>query len=168
MKNDVDEIRQRFKKVERLLKAKTWFKTGKWIVSIHTFPNDLKPDGVTFQVFRKHWWNEERQGIHIESFLSLNPKKQKTYVTLHLLHSKVIPGTNLKREVLSRSFVDAIYDDVKEWKGYKFRAGKYGTQPFTKILDGAKATFEHELTEEVSRMCTKLGPILESCIEEIL
>ncbi len=167
--DQVQAIKSRFASVEKSLAKNSWFKKDKWLVSVHCFPNDVKPSAVTFHVFKKHWWNEDRQGIHIESYLDLDPKKQKkTYVTIHLLHLPKIPGTNLKRDSLSKPFVDAIYDEVKAWPGYKFRAGKYGTQPFTKSLNGCSADFESDHSKEVSRMCTKLGPELEKCIKELV
>lgn len=164
---EVESIKVRFQTVGQFLSKQYWFKKEKWLISTHGFPNDKNPEAITFHLFKKHWWNEDRQGIHIESFLSLDPKKQKTYVTIHLLHSKYIPGTKLKRELLAKPFVDAVFDEVSRWPEYKFRIGKYGTQPFTKILDGTKKTFEAELTEECVRICTKLGPVLEECMENL-
>ena len=102
--NSVDEIKGRFKNVEKNLLKKAWFKKENWIISVHAFPNDKKPEAITLHVFKKHWWNDDRQGIHIESFLDLNEKKQKnTYVTLHLLHTALIPGTKLKRMALAKT-----------------------------------------------------------------
>ncbi len=169
MNSKVAEIKARFKAVEKTLTKKPWFKKDKWIVSVHCFPNDKSPDAVTFHVFKKHWYNEDRGGIHVESFLSLAPKKQKkTYVTLHLLHTPKIPGTDIKRNRFSEPFVDEIYNDVKKWPGYTFRAGRYGTQPFTKLLDGTLAEFDKVLTTEVTRICTQLGPVLDKHLNEIL
>ena len=166
--SQVQNIKARFQSVEKNLKKFPWFKKDQWTVSVHGFPSEEKPSAVTFHVSKPHWWNEDKQGIHVESYLDLDPKKQKkTYVTLHLLHCPKIPGTNLKRDVLSKSFVDQIFDDVKKWPGYKFRTGKYGTQPFTKFLNGSSEIFEEELQSEVVRICTKLGPVLEKCIENL-
>lgn len=165
----VAEIKARFKTVEKNLAKKPWFKKDKWIISVHCFPNDKSPEAVTFHVFKKHWYNEERDGIHVESFLSLDPKKQKkSYVTLHLLHLPKIPSTDIKRNRLSKPFVDEIYNDVKKWPGYTFRAGRYGTQPFAKLMDGTSGEFETRLTEEVSRICTQLGPIIEKHLNNVL
>lgn len=54
-----------------------------------------------------------------------------------------------------------------KWSGYKFRAGKYGQQPFTKFLDGTKNDFAQILEVEVARICTKLEPVLENCISAL-
>jgi len=164
----VSQIKGRFNKVLDALEKQTWFKKDKWMASVHCFPNDKSPEGVTFHAFKKHWFNEDKKGIHIESYLDLDPKKQKkAYVTIHLLHSEKFPGTNFKRIALSKPFVDGIYDEVKKWPGYKFRAGKYGQQPFTKLLDGTTEDFEKALEAEVARICKKLGPTLEKCIEAL-
>ncbi len=164
----IDLIEKRFRKVEQLIQQKTWFKNEKWTISIHVFPNKTNPEGITLHVSKKHWWNQDRQGIHIESYLALDPKKhKKTYVTLHVLHLKIIPGTKLKREALSKPFVDAIFDDVSQWDGYRFRVGKYGVQPFTKLLDATTSNFEQDLASEITRIATKLGPVLENCIKEL-
>lgn len=161
-------LKDRFKTIENNLSKKAWFKKDKWIVSVHTFPNEKSAEGVTFHIFKKHWWNEERQGVHIESYLDLNPKKQKkTYLTIHLLHSDLIPGTKLKRITFSKPFVDEIFEEVNSWDGYDFRVGKYGQQPFTKFLDASDPKFELELEKEVERMCKKLGPALDKAIKTI-
>lgn len=158
-------VKDRFRSIEKRLAKEPWFKKEGWLTSTHSFPSEAKATAITFHVFKKHWWNDDRQGIHIESYLDLDEKKQKkTYVTLHLLHSTTIPGTNIKRMALSKPFVDQIESKVKKWPGYKFRVGKYGQQPFTKFLDGTSTTFEDELRNEVARICRELGPVLESCI----
>lgn len=162
----MDEVVKKFKRVEAKLKSKPWFKRDKWIASVHGFPKD-KPEFVTFHVFKKHWYNEDSQGIHIESYLAIDPKKRKkSYITIHVLHHPKIPGTNLKRAVIAQPFVDAVYGEVKKWEGYEFRAGKYGTQPFTKILDGTDEDFEEILSVEVQRMCLKLGLEMDKAIEQ--
>lgn len=163
----MQDVIDKFKVVEKALKAKPWFKKDKWIVSVHGFPT-AKPEFVTFHVFKKHWFNEDKQGIHIESYLAIAPKKRKkSYITMHVLHHAKIPGTSLKRTEISKPFVDAIYDEVRSWSGYKFRTGKYGTQPFTKTLDGTADDFETTLVEETSRICKHLGPIMDEVINEI-
>lgn len=163
-----EQIKNRFKFIETNLSKKAWFKKDKWIISIHAFPNEKTPDGVTFHIFKKHWWNEDRKGIHIESYLDLNPKKQKkTYLTIHLLHSDLIPGTKLKRIALAKPFIDEIFDEVSSWEGYDFRVGKYGQQPFTKFLDATDPKFEKNLEVEIEKMCKKLGSTLDKTIKSI-
>jgi hypothetical protein len=99
--------------------------------------------------------------------LAIDPKKRKkSQVTIHVLHHAKIPGTNLKRAFIARPFVDAVYGQVKKWEGYKFRAGKYGTQPFTKMLDGTDEDFEDILSVEIQRMCLKLGPEIDKAIKQ--
>jgi hypothetical protein len=164
----MDQIIKKLKSVELKLKSKAWFKKDKWIVSVHGFPK-TKPQFITFHVFKKNWFNEDSQGIHIESFLAIDPKKRKkSSITIHVLHHAKIPGTNLKRTLIAEPFVDAIFDEVKKWDGYKFRAGKYGTQPFTKNLDGSSANFEDELFFETERMCKYLGPHVDNAIKQAL
>lgn len=164
----MNEVLNRFKKVEKKLQAQPWFKKGQWLVSVHDFPK-AKPEFVTFHVFKKHWFNDEKQGIHIESYLALDPKKRKkSYVTIHVLHYDLIPGTSIKRKVLAENFVDAIYDEVSSWDGYEFRTGKYGTQPFTFNLDGTREDFEEVLEEEVSRLCQYAGPLMDQALKQTL
>jgi hypothetical protein len=158
----------RFQAVEKKLAAQPWFKKEGWRSSVHGFPREA-PEGITFHVFKKHWPNEGGRGIHIESYLAIDPAKAgKTYVTMHVFHRAVIPGTKLKRIALSKPFVDAIYGEVKTWEGYKFRAGKYGQQPFTKHLDGKSEHFERELEREVTRLCRTLGPVMDRVLRDVL
>lgn len=161
-------LKNRFLKVEKGLSKKAWFKKDKWIISVHAFPDEKNAEGVTFHIFKKHWWNEDKKGIHIESYLDLDLKKQKkTYLTIHLLHSDLIPGTKLKRINFAKPFVDEIYDEVSSWDGYEFRVGKYGQQPFTKFLDATDPKFEKKLEIEIERMCKNLGPALDKAIKSI-
>ncbi len=164
----VEIVERKFKLVERNLKTKPWFKEDGWQISTHPFPRKT-PTGVTFHVFKKNWFNQESGGIHIESHLDLDAKKQKkTYLTIHLLHKDRIPGTNIKRIELSRPVVDETYKTVSKWKGYKFRAGKYGQQPFTLVLDGTSARFEAELEIEVARLCKTFGPLIDKTLSGLL
>lgn len=168
MSQTAASLKERFLIVETNLAKKPWFKKDKWIISVHAFPNDKKPDGITFHIFKKAWWNEDRQGVHIESYLDLNPKKQKkTYLTIHLLHKDLIPGTNLKRIALSKTVVDEVYEEISSWDGYNFRIGKYGQQPFTKFLDATAPAFEKNLEVEITKMCKTLGPILDKTVKTV-
>jgi hypothetical protein len=160
MKNTI----ARFQIVEKNLLALPWFKKEGWQVTVRPFP-EKNPDGITFQMFKKNWLNEDRQGIHFESYLDLDPKQQKkSYITLHILHQAEIPGTKIKRAAITKPFVDSIMDEVKTWEGYSFRAGKYGHQPFARILDGTSKNFERELEQDLIRLCRKLGPSLDKSI----
>lgn len=163
----MDEVALRFQRIEKSLKAKPWFKKEKWLASVHGFPRG-KPEFVTFHVFKKHWFNEDSQGIHIESYLAIDPKKRKkSYVTIHVLHHALVPGTKLKRTVISQPFVDEVFKEVSSWPGYKFRAGKYGTQPFTRMLDGSHPDFDSTLEREVERLCVKLGPVMDKILASL-
>lgn len=162
------EITEIFKRVEKKLLAQKWFKSEKWQVSTHPFP-EKNPDGVTFHISKKNWFNEDHHGIHIESFLYSDPKKRKkSYITVHLFHHDKIPNTNIKRIAFSKPLIDEIYSEVARWKEYKFRAGKYGQQPFSKDLDGNNKEFENILTEEAARMCQLLGPAIDRWLKETL
>jgi hypothetical protein len=161
-----NEVQSIFKAVSESLVKKPWFKKGKWKVSTHTFP-PKKPSFVTFHVFKDQWFNNEREGIHIESFLAFDPKsRKKSSVTIHLLHYDLVPGTKIKRREISQPIVDAIFEEVSSWDGYKFRAGKYGLQPFTKTLDGSSANFTAALVEEISRICQVIGPVVDTVLAQ--
>jgi hypothetical protein len=163
--NSLIDLKLRFKKIIKSLEVKPWFKKNGWICSVHEFPAD-EPEGVTFHVFKKHWFNQDHQGIHFESFLYLDAKKsKKSYVTLHILHQDKIPGTKLNRIIISKPFVDEIKDEVDTWEGFSFRAGKYGKQPFTKLLDGSRPDYERELVKDITRMCKALGPVIDKVIK---
>jgi hypothetical protein len=164
----IKDLQKRFKKVETILKSKPWFSEEKWLIAQHPFPK-MKPDGITLHVFKKNWFNEEHLGIHFESYLDLNPKKQKkTYITLHALHYDEFPDTSIERKNFSRPLVDAIYREVSEWKGYNFRAGKYGLQPFTKLLDASSGRFEANLAKEIERLCKVIGPKIDETLKSLI
>jgi hypothetical protein len=165
---ELKELEAKFKTVETALRAKPWFAKGGWLVAQHPFPAK-KPEGVTLHVFKKHWFNEEHHGVHFESYLDLNPKKHKsTYVTLHTLHYDAFPGTKISRKKFSQPLVDAIFDEVESWDGYAFRVGKYGLQPFTKLLDAASPKFAEELTTEFERLCKAVGPKVDETLRAVL
>ena len=129
--------------VARRLQAKAWFRKGKWLSSVHGFPAE-NPAFITFHIFKK------------------------SYVTLHLLHQDLIPGTSVKRVVFAKRVVDAVFNEVRTWPGYKFRAGKYGQQPFAKVLEGSSADFEETLENEVERLCLRIEPIIDEALKELL
>ncbi len=165
---ELKSLQQKFEKVQKLLQSKAWFIKGKWLVAQHPFP-ELKPDGVTLHVFKKNWFNDENLGIHFESYLDLNSKKQKkTYITFHALQYEYFPKTKISRKKFSQQLVDAIYDEVNNWDGYSFRAGKYGLQPFTKFLDASSLKFEEDLVREFERLCKVIGPKIDETLKSVV
>lgn len=165
---DSEIVKRKFKKVENALMEKVWFNKDKWIISTHLFPKK-DPAGVTFHVFKEHWFNQNSHGIHIESYLYFDSKKQKkSYLTIHFLHEDTFLGTKVKRIELTRPIIDEVYEVVSAWPGYKFRAGKYGQQPFTLNLDGTSPNFETELTKEVVKLCKLLGPLIDKKLKSLL
>ncbi len=87
---------------------------------------------------------------------------------IHLCHHPIIPKTKLKRIVISKPIVDAIFEEVSSWDGYKFRAGKYGVQPFTLFADGLSEEFESVVTTELARVCRYVGPRIDKVLVDIL
>jgi hypothetical protein len=163
----VKAAEDKFKRVSKALKQAAWFKKGGWKTSVHPFPRK-NPTGITFHVFKANWFNEDSSGIHIESHLDLDLKKQKkTYLTIHLLHEDKIPGTQIKRMELSKPVVDEVFATISKWPGYRFRVGKYGQQPFTLFLDGTAKTFEADLESEVTRLCKLMGPIIDKTLADL-
>jgi hypothetical protein len=163
--SELKDANLRLSSVVSRLSKQAWFKKGKWLTDVHPFPTQ-KPDGITLHVYKEHWFNDDHRGVHIESYLDLNPKRQtKSYVTLHIFHTPYIPGTKIKRIEVSKPFVDLIYEDVSKWQGYKFRTGKYGQQPFSKKLDGTSANFEDLLFQSIQQICQKLGPPMDQILE---
>ena len=97
-KKIVDGIHARIQRIDKQLRAQPWFKRGAWLTSVHAFPSQAELEGFTFHVYKKNWFNEKRQGIHVESYLDLDPLKQKkSYVALHILHEEKIPWKKLTR-----------------------------------------------------------------------
>jgi hypothetical protein len=149
------------------IKREGWFKKGKWVVSTHPFPVK-KPEAVTLHVSKPHWFND-KLGIHVETFLALDPKKRKkSYVAVHISHHDVIPKTKLKRIAISKPIVDSICNEVGNWDGYKFRAGKYGLQPFTLFVNGIDEKFPKIVTKEIGRVCQLVGPVIDRVLSEKL
>ncbi len=152
------------------LRKEKWFANQGWTVSVHYYPPEPEdPEWFSMHVSKKHWFNEDRQGIHFETHLG--PKQlaeQECPVMLHLFHSKTIPGKTIKRDRVARPFVDATYGRISGWDGYVFRAGKYGTQPFTYRLAFTEETFVILLKQQLDRLCSQLGPEIDSALESAL
>lgn len=82
-----------FKTIETKLKQKPWFKKGKWLIHTQLFPSSEKPEAMSFHIFKKHWFNEERKGIHFETARDLRLGiDSEMMVTLHVFHYPKIPG----------------------------------------------------------------------------
>ncbi|HNB22853.1 MAG TPA: hypothetical protein PKZ32_10555 [Candidatus Melainabacteria bacterium] len=141
-----------------------------WLTSVHQYPAPpAQAEVFTLHVFRPNWFNENRSGIHIETFMGPKEwKKKQIQIALHIFHTETIPNTTLKRRAFAVPFVDAIYDQVSSWKGYKFRVGKYGAHPFTKILSFDEEQFESRLAEELLRLCLELGPKIDETLQSVL
>ncbi|MCX6119174.1 MAG: hypothetical protein NT027_16680 [Proteobacteria bacterium] len=157
------EIEKIYNQLSKSLGKLPWFKAGKWQAKWHEFPKD-HPEGLTFGVFKPHWFNSDRTGIHFETFIGFSGKYAKeTQIALHLSHETIVPGTNIKRTSISKPFVDAIYPAVRKWPGYKFRTGKYGMQPFAKKV-AVDESILSVLKEEFERLCVNLGDPMDDAI----
>lgn len=142
----------------------------KWLTSVHQYPpQPASPEVFTLHVFRSNWFNEDKQGVHFETFMG--PKEWKTgqvQIAMHIFHVETIPGTAIKRHAVAVPFVDKIYDNVCRWDGYKFRTGKYGAHPFTKVLSFEHETFSEQLAAELARLCLELGPVMDKTLASVL
>lgn len=142
----------------------------KWVKSVQQYPPEpLEPEVFTLQVFRSNWFNEDRQGIHFETFMGPKEwKRKQIQIAMHIFHVERIPGTSLKRRAVAFPFVNEIYDLVSSWDGYTFRTGKYGAHPFTKQLPFDIETFEAQLSTELLRLCLELGPKMDKTLKSVL
>lgn len=154
---------------ERLL-LQSWFKRD-WQISVHYFPADPPAaQSVTMHVFRPHWYNENRQGIHFEAHLGASElKKKQVPLMLHLFHSATIPATKIKRIKVSKPFVDATRVLIESWPGYVFRVGCYGTHPFSRTIAFTdQKDFVNLLSSEMERLCQQLGPQIDLALAQAL
>ncbi len=144
--------------------------SGKWLTSVHQYPPaPAEAEVLTLHVYRSNWFNEDRQGIHFETFIGPKEwKKKQIQIAMHIFHVENIPGTSLKRRAVAVPFVDEIYDLVSSWEGYSFRTGKYGAHPFTKHLSIESETIEAALAAELLKLCLKLGPKMDRTLEAVL
>lgn len=153
---------------ERLQQHK-WFSTD-WLFSVHQFPPAPQlAEAVTLHVYRPGWFNEDRQGIHFETFIGPKEwKKRQLPIMMHIFHGPHVPGTKIARRKIAQPFVDEVYDLVSSWNGYEFRAGRYGTHPFTCVLDVDFDNIDQQLEREFSRLCRQLGPIMDETLDTVL
>ena len=154
------------------LAQESWFGKNQWIASVHGFPPaPAAQESVTLHVYKPGWFNDKHQGIHFETFLSAKEwRTGQLPIMLHILHTSHIPNTELKRIKLSQPFVDKTYDLITSWPGYVFRAGKYGTQPFTRTIEFSidnRADFSAKVAKEFTLLCKKLGPIMDQTLAEV-
>lgn len=166
---EIGEAKLMLSQVVDRLAEKDWFASN-WMHSVHQFPPLPQPaDCATLHVFRPGWFNEDRQGIHFETFLGPKEwKKQVIPVMMHIFHCDFVPGTKIKRRAIATPFVDEIYDTVSSWPGYVFRVGKYGAHPFTCTVEFEFETFAEQLAMEFSRMCLQLGPVMDNTLDDVL
>lgn len=141
-----------------------------WLFSIHQYPPPpAVMEVMTLHVYRPGWFNDDRQGIHFETFIGEKEwKKKQIQIAMHIFHCEEIPGTKLKRRAVAVPFVDAIFPLVSAWEGYKFRAGKYGAHPFTKNLSFELDEFPQKLSAELEKLCAQLGPVMDNTLERVL
>lgn len=145
-----------------------WFTAENWLTSQHVFPPTGEAEGLTFQLYKPHWFNQEHHGIHLESYLAYDARKQaRSFVTLHLLHTPTLPGTAIPRKRLAQAVVDALRPTLDTWPDYTFRAGAYGQQPFVRRLDGRAADFGDQLQAELARLCPLVGPVVDTALRTL-
>lgn len=166
---DLEEAKRLLLSVGDRISAADWFDKN-WQFSVHQFPPLPQPaDCATFQVFRTDWFNEDRQGIHFETFLGPKEwKKQVIPVMMHIFHCDVIPGTTIKRRAVATPFVDEVFETVSSWPGYSFRVGKYGAHPFTSAVEFEFDTIVDQLEVEFSKLGSELGPVMEQTLQSVL
>ena len=158
--------------VADLLKKRSWFKTDGWLCSVHTFPpSPAAPESVTMHVYKKNWFNDDRRGVHFETNLSKKEwREQSVPVVMHILHGELVPGSNLKRIKLAAPFIDRMGAQISGWAGYKFRAGKYGTQPFNHdiAIDLSERDKSAALVaDEFEHLCLHLGVAMDEVIATV-
>lgn len=85
-----------------------------------------------------------------------------------MFHHDYIPGTQIKPAKLSRPVIEATYNKVSNWKGYRFKTGMCGTQPFKLVLDLSSNRFVEDLVKELERLCRELGPVIDEKLAELL
>ncbi len=169
LQKNIQNYQDFFEEITGILSKKPWFKKEKWIAQSHLFEMNGKKEAVSYHLFKKSWFNDDRQGIHFETARDLRSGKDKELImTLHLLHMKTIPGTKLKREAISKPFIDRNEKTLKSWKGYKFRSGKYGTQYFSKAFKTSEKELHRLAAEEFEKLCTVLGPEIDKVLKEVL
>jgi hypothetical protein len=157
--------------LDKLKKQKSGAKKSEgWLTSVHQYPPlPAAAEVFTLHVYRANWFNDDRQGIHFETFIGPKEwKKKQIQIAMHIFHCETIPGTTLKRRAVAVPFVDEIYGTVANWDGYVFRAGKYGAHPFTKVLSFDVETLEDKLADELLRLCLNLGPKMDATLESVL
>lgn len=141
-----------------------------WLTSIHQYPPEpALMEVMTLHVYKAGWFNEDGQGIHFETFLGEKEWKQKQIqIAMHIFHCEIIPGTELKRRAVAVPFVDEIFPIVSAWDGYRFRTGKYGAHPFTKILSFKDGNLPQKLSAELVQLCAQLGPVMDNTLKRVL
>jgi len=168
--SSVEIAKQMLDQVAERLLVERCFRND-WQVSVHYFPSPPpEAESVTMHVFRSHWYNQNRQGIHFEAHLgSKELAKKQIPLMLHIFHSATIPDTTIKRIKVTKPFVDANRHLIESWPGYVFRVGCYGTQPFTRTIEFAgEKDFVDLLSAELSRLCQKLGPQIDLALAKAL
>lgn len=155
--------------VGELLCREAWFSRD-WLFDTHPFPAEpALPECVTLHIFRPGWFNEDHQGVHFESFLSPKEwKKKQLSVAMHIFHCRYVPGTSVKRREIAKPFIDACVDLVSSWPGYVFRAGRYGTHPFTYHLTFESETLVPLLAAEFTKLCLQLGPLMDRTLGDVV
>ncbi len=77
--------------VVKQLEKKAWFKKEGWRGTVFLY-TESPPIVASIHIFKDHWFNQDRQGIHFETFIGPKEAKSRSAnVVLHLLHTPTIP-----------------------------------------------------------------------------
>lgn len=166
---NLDHARKLLTDVADAIQLEPWF-SDEWKVSVHNYPPEpATAESVSMHLFKVNWFNADRQGIHFETHLSAKEwSRQSVPLMLHMFHTPTIPGTTIKRIQLSKPVVDATFDTISDWNGYKFRVGKYGTQPFSCEIKFDADDLTRTMLPEIRRLVQTLTPEIDKTLNALL
>jgi hypothetical protein len=158
-----DNLGQLHRVAERLAQ-RPWFAAG-WCTEIYAWPTESPPEYAMFQLSKPTWFNAQRQGIHLETWLGPEERTSgRLPLELHILHVNAFPGTRHRRAALMRPLMERAAPLARTWTAYEI--SRNTMRPLRGRVSYRADGVEETLLREFDRLQV-LGAMIDDLLADI-
>lgn len=155
----------RLQSAMKRLNKRPWFSDG-WSLEAYTLPAGGPAEYACLQMTKANWFNQAREGIHIETWIGPKEAKQrKLPIELHILHVNAFPGTKLGRSALTKPLLAASRKVMSTWPGYS--VSNNTMRPLAGRFAYADETIDETVAREFERLHV-LGTTIDGILRDLM
>ncbi len=153
----------KFKHAEKRLAKDKKFKKA-WLSQVELYPNETKPRGVSLQIFKPNWFNENGNGIHFECWVgNADHKRSVIPFVLHVETSEKRSGFSAKD--FHAQFLNKSAQILASWENYSIHK-TWAMQPLICKRPFQESSIEEVIQSEMMKM-TELGAVIDDIIDDL-